>query len=238
MNEQYSAIANSFLMWVAAAPAMCFVFAQAYLFFRKSTKTAREMGIPEDKVRSAIRGASISAIGPCFMMLSGILTLMLYIGAPMAWMRVDFIGSVADALMEAAFTADGMGIKLGQDILDVNYLAAAAIVMTTCGIPFLLFVSFFAHKMDRVNSMISGGNVKLVPIIGTGALLGSFGALTVNFAYPLGANTIAVIASAASMACVVLYNKKANKQWLREWSLTLCMIVGMAAAVITKYAGA
>ncbi len=232
MNEAYSAIANSPIMWAAAAPALCFVFAQAFLFFRKSVKTAKELGISDKQIKSAIRGASISAIGPCLMMLSGILTLMLYIGAPMAWMRVDFIGSVADALMEAAFTADGMGIKLGTDALDVNYLAAAAIVMTTCGLPFLLFVSFFADKMDKVNKVVSGGNVQLIPIIGAGAMLGSFGALTMNFAYPLGPGTIAIIASGASMACLVLYNRKANKQWLKEWSLTICMIIGMTAAVV------
>lgn len=234
MTEEYSAIANSIFMWLAAAPALCFVFAQAFLFFRKSVRTARELGITDKQVKGAIRGASISSIGPCFMMLSGILTLMLYVGAPMAWMRVDFIGSVADALMEAAFTADGMGITLGQSELDVHYLCAAAIVMTTCGLPFLLFVSFFAHRMEKVNKVISGGNIKLIPIIGGGAMIGSFGALTMNFAYPLGANTVAILVSAFSMACIVLYNRKANVQWLKEWGLTICMLFGMTAAVIVK----
>ncbi|WP_308560823.1 DUF5058 family protein [uncultured Klebsiella sp.] len=234
MTEQYNQIANSPILWMAAAPALCFVFFQAWLFFRKSLKTAADIGIPDTAVRSAIRGASIASIGPCFMMLSGILTLMLYVGAPMAWMRVDFIGSVADALMEAAFTADGMGIKLGKDELSVDYLCAAAIVMTTCGLPFLLFVSFFAHRMDKVNHFMSGGNIHLIPIIGSGAMIGSFGALTMNFAYPLGANTIAIIASALSMAAIVLYNRKANLQWLKEWGLTICMLIGMSVAVLYK----
>lgn len=35
MTEQYSAVANSLIMWLAAAPALCFVFLQAFLFFRK-----------------------------------------------------------------------------------------------------------------------------------------------------------------------------------------------------------
>lgn len=234
MTEEYSQIANSIFLWIAAAPALCFVFAQAFLFFRKSIKTAKDLGIPDSKIRSAIRGSSIASIGPCFMMLSGILTLMLYVGAPMAWMRVDFIGSVADALMEAAFTADGMNITLGQSELDANYLGATAIVMTTCGLPFLLFVSFFAHRMDKVNKVMSGGNVHLIPIIGGGAMIGSFGALTMNFAYPLGANTIAIITSALSMACIVIYNRKANIQWLKEWGLTVCMVIGMTSAVLIK----
>lgn len=234
MTEQYSDIANSWILWMAAAPALCFVFAQAFLFFRKSLRTAKEIGISDAKVSSAIRGASIASIGPCFMMLSGILTLMLYVGAPMAWMRVDFIGSVADALMEAAFTADGMGLTLGKSELNASYLCAAAIVMTTCGLPFLLFVSFFAHRMDKVNKVISGGNVHLIPIIGSGALIGSFGALTMNFGYPLGANTLAIISSASAMAGITLYNRKANIQWLKEWGLTICMVIGMAVAVIAK----
>lgn len=106
--------------------------------------------------------------------------------------------------------------------------------MTTCGLPFLLFVSFFAHRMDNVNQFMSGGNTHLIPIIGSGAMIGSFGALTMNFAYPLGANTIAVIASALSMAVIILYNRKANIQWLKEWGLTICMLVGMCVAVLSK----
>ncbi|AKJ42784.1 DUF5058 family protein [Pragia fontium] len=234
MTPEYNEIANSWVLWVAAAPSLFFVFLQACLFFRKSVKTAKALGISDSQVKSAIRGASISSIGPCFMMLSGILTLMLYVGSPIAWLRVDFIGSVADALMEAAFTAQGMGITLGQSELDVNFLCAATIVMTTCGLPFLLFVSFFANKMDKVNKVMSGGNVKLIPIIGGGAMIGSFGALTMNFAYPLGANTVAIIVSAATMATIVIYNRKANLQWLKEWGLTICMIIGMSAAVIAK----
>ncbi|WP_167519571.1 DUF5058 family protein [Intestinirhabdus alba] len=232
MNNDYNEIANSPIMWLAAAPALCFVFIQAWLFFRKSVKTAAETGIPATAVKRAIRGASIASIGPCFMMLSGILTLMLYVGAPMAWMRVDFIGSVADALMEAAFTADGMGIRLGEDRLTVDYLCAAAIVMTTCGLPFLLFVSFFADRMDKVNHVMSGGKTHLIPIIGSGALIGSFGALTMNAGYPLGANTVAIIVSALSMAAILLYNRRHNLQWLKEWGLTLCMVAGMGAAVL------
>ena len=34
------------------------------------------------------------------------------------------------------------------------------------------------------------------------------------------------------MFLIQTYNKKANKQWLKEWGLTICMIIGAATATI------
>lgn len=232
MTQEYLQHANSLLLWIACAPCVIWVVFQAWLFFSRSRKAAYEMGMPAVDVQRAIRSASIASVGPCFVILTTMLTLMLYVGGPVAWIRVDFIGSASYELMSAQFTADAMNIKLGSEAMDMNFLAVAFIVMTTGCVPWVLFAALFADKMDKVNKIMSGGNAALVPILGMGAVIGCFGSLTIDRMVPLGGSTWAAIVAGGLMAVLTLYNKKANIQWLREWGLTICMIAGMVAALL------
>ena len=95
MTQEYSSMANSIIMWLACAPGVLIVLFQAYLFFRRSKKDALRVGLTEKQVKVAIRSATVTSVGPCFVMLTAMLSLMLYVGAPLAWLRVDFIGSVS-----------------------------------------------------------------------------------------------------------------------------------------------
>lgn len=80
------------------------------------------------------------------------LSLMLYVGAPLAWLRVDFIGSVSYELQGANFAAEGMGIELGTAAMDASYLSTASIVMTAGCIGWVVFAALFSDKMEKVNA--------------------------------------------------------------------------------------
>lgn len=233
MNADYNNIANSAIMWLACAPAVLTVFFQAINFYRKSKNSAIKMGIPKEKVTSAIRSAAVTSIGPCFVMLTAMLSLILYVGAPLAWLRVNFIGSVSYNLQGVSFVSDAMGINLGSPDMNLDFLVTTAIVLGLGSMGWVLFVALFADKMDKVNKFISGGNAALVPIVGGGALIGVFSSMTIDRLYPVSNQAVAVIVSGLLMFIIQSYNKKANKQWLKEWGLTLCMVTGMVAAVIT-----
>ncbi|HAQ39881.1 DUF5058 family protein [Anaeropeptidivorans aminofermentans] len=234
MTQEYSDMANSIVMWIACAPGVLIVLFQSFLFFKKSKADAIKIGLTQKQVTSAVRSAAVTSIGPCFVMLTAMLTLILYVGAPLAWLRVDFIGSVSYELQGADFAAKGMGIELGSAAMDANYLATAAIVMAGGCIGWVIFAALFADKMDKVNHLMSGGNAALVPILGTGALIGVFSSLTTDRVYPFRNQAFAVIISGLIMFIIQKYNKKANKQWVKEWGLTICMIVGMVGATILE----
>jgi len=234
MSQDYTNMANSIIMWIACAPGVLIVVYQSFLFFKKSKTDALRIGLTEKQVSAAIRSAAVTSVGPCFVMLTAMLSLMLYVGAPLAWLRVDFIGSVSYELQGANFAAEGMGIELGSAAMDNNYLATAAIVMSAGCVGWVLFAALFADKMDKVNSVMSGGNAALVPILGTGALIGVYASLTVDRLYPMKNQAFAVLASGAVMFLVQKYNKTANKQWLKEWGLTICMVIGMIVATLTE----
>lgn len=237
MTEAYNNMANSFIMWLACSPGILIVFIQALLFFRKTKRSAPEIGLTDKQIRSAIRSAAVTSIGPCFVMLTAMLTLMLYVGAPLAWLRVDFIGSAIYELQAADLTSKAVGIELGSAAMNADFLATSALVMSLGCIPWVLFVIFFADKMDKVNRWMAGGNAKAVPIIGTGGLIGIFASLTADKVYPLKTQFVAVVISAFVMYIIQTYNKKANKQWVKEWSLTICMLAGMIAATIAHSMG-
>lgn len=113
MTQEYSSMANSIIMWLACAPGVLIVLFQAYLFFRRSKKDALRVGLTEKQVKAAIRSATVTSIGPCFVMLTAMLSLMLYVGAPLAWLRVDFTVRYPMSSRAPTSPAEGMGIELG-----------------------------------------------------------------------------------------------------------------------------
>lgn len=234
MTPEYNSMANSLVMWLACAPGVLIVLYQAWLFYRRSRKDALRVGLTEKQVKSAIRSAMVTSVGPCFVMLTAMLSLMLYVGAPLAWLRVDFIGSVSYELQGANFAADGMGIELGTAAMDPAFLSTASIVMSAGCIGWVVFVALFSDKMEKVNAVMSGGNEKLVPILGTGALIGVYASLTMDRLYPFKNQAFAVLSSAALMFVITKYNRKAKKQWIKEWGLTICMIFGMVVATVSE----
>lgn len=184
MTPEYKEMANSLIMWAACAPGVLIVLYQAWLFFKRSKKDALRIGLTKKQVSSAIRSATVTSIGPCFVMLTAMLSLMLYVGGPLAWLRVDFIGSISYELQGAQFAAEGMGIELGSSAMNADFLASTAIVCGLGCIGWVIFSALFSDKMELVNEKLAGGNMALVPIIGTGALIGVYSSLTLDRLYP------------------------------------------------------
>jgi hypothetical protein len=237
MTEEYNSMANSIFMWIACVPGVLIVLYQALKFFLKSKKSAASVGLSIKQVNSAIRSAAITSIGPCFVMLTTMLTLMLYVGAPLAWLRVDFIGSAIYELQAADLTSGALGVELGSAAMDSSFLATSVLVMGLGCIPWVLFAAIFSDKMEKVNKVMAGGNAKAIPIIGTGGLIGIFCSLTADKVYPVKTQIVAVIVAALVMLVIQKYNDKHDKQWVKEWSLTICMLCGMVAATAAGYAG-
>ena len=237
MTEAYKQMANSLTMWLACAPGVLIVVYQAWLFFTRSRKDALRVGLTKEQVNAATRSAIVTSIGPCFVMLTAMLALMLYIGGPLAWLRVDFIGSISYELQGAQYVAEGMGIELGSAAMDATFLSSTAIVCGLGCVAWVIFAAVFADKMEVVQNKLAGGNAKLVPIIGTGALIGVYASMVMDRLYPWKLNQAsAVLSSALVMFILQSYNKKANKQWLKEWGLTICMVIGAAVATLIDVA--
>lgn len=228
----YLEMANGPLMWLAAGLAVCLVLVQAFLFARKSYATGLAMGLKKQQLDAAIRSSFIASLGPSVVVLSGLLALLVTVGAPMAWMRLSYIGSVMFELMAAAIGTEAAGVKMNIDPMTTTAFANALWTMITGSIGWIIFATLFADKMDRLQTRMSKGDKGLVGIVAISAMLGSFGSLVSGHLYSLNANTVAAVAGAATMVVLSLVGDKKNIRWLKEWSLAIALSVGVIAAVL------
>lgn len=228
----YLEVANSIPMWIAAGLAVSLALFQAILFFRKSYTTGRKMGIPEDKMKSAVKSSFITSIGPSIVILTGLLSLLVTVGGPMAWMRLSFIGSVMFELMAAGFGTEAMGIQMGIDTVTKTAFANAVWVMILGSIGWIIFATLTADKMERVQDRFSKGDEGLLSVISIAAMLGSFASLVSGHLIALNRNTVAALAGGIIMLILSPIADKNDITWLKEWSLTFALFGGMLVAVL------
>lgn len=238
-NVNYLDLANSPLMWIAAAIAVGIVVFQSVLFLKKSLAAAKNCGITSQQVKMAVKGSAISSIGPSIVILVTMISLIVTMGSPISWMRLSFIGSVNYEAMAAGFGAQAMGKSL--ETLDAMAFSCGVWTMICGSLGWLIFTLLFTDKMDKVNHLLSKGNMKMIPIISAGAMLGAFANLSAgNFFNAEGsltigsASSIATIVGCVAMMLLTKLAKKPKFTWLREWAFAVSMFFGMFIGYIVK----
>ena len=228
----YLQIANSVPMWLAAGAAIFLVLFQAFIFAQKSYATGKEIGLTEDQMKSAMKSSCITSLGPSIVILTGLLSLLVTVGGPMAWMRLSFIGSVMFELMAASFGTEAVGVKMGIDPMTNVAFANAVWTMILGSIGWIIFATLSAGQMDKVQQKVSKGDKGLIKVISVAAMLGSFGSLVSGHLVALNSNTIAALAGGAIMLVLSPLADKNNIKWLKEWALAIALFGGMFVAVV------
>ncbi|CAK7018693.1 DUF5058 family protein [Tissierella sp.] len=228
----YLQIANSFPMWLAAGLAITLALFQAIIFAKKSYNTGKEIGLTEGQMKSAMKSSFITSIGPSIVILTGLLSLLVTVGGPMAWMRLSFIGSVMFEMMAAGFGAEAVGVKMGIDPMTNIAFANAVWTMILGSIGWIVFATLTADKMEKVQVKFSKGDKGLLGIISVAAMLGSFGSLVSGHLVAMNKNTIAALVGGTIMLILFPIADKKNIKWLKEWALTLALFGGMLIAAL------
>lgn len=235
MNTEYFSQANSILMWITCAVPVFIVMFECILFYKKSRKQAVELQIDPKLIKASMKSSAISAIGPCVVVIATVLSLISYVGTPLAWMRNSIIGNAQEELLAANFAADGMGINLNDSLtngtLDLSFLSTAAFVMAAGMCGYCITSALFSDKIELIGKKISGGNAALVPILTLGAVIGGMSNIVVGQTLPFSVNTIGAVAGAAVMIIMqFIASKKPEALWIKEWSMTVSMFAGMFIA--------
>ena len=232
MEENYMSIANSVPMWLAAGLAVGLALFQSILFAVKSYSQGKEEGLTQIQMKSAMKSSLITSIGPSFVILSGLLSLLVTLGGPMAWMRLSFIGSVMFEMMAVGFGAEAVGVTIGVDPMTKVAFANAVWVMALGSIGWIIVATLSANSMGKFQNKISKGDPGLMKVISTAALLGSFGSLVVPHLMRLNKNTVAAVAGALIMLVLSPMADKKNIKWLKEWALFFSLFGGMIIAAV------
>lgn len=233
-------IANSAPMWIACGIPVILVIVQSVLFIRKAYKSGPEIGLTNEQMKKAMKSSAITAIGPSIVILSGMLSLLVTVGGPVAWMRLSMIGSVMFESLAAGIGTQAVGVTLGTDTMTNEALAMAVWTMVLCSIGWVIFATFSATRMDKVQNKLAGGDTNKLITISICAVIGVFAAMSaqhitksVNFAeggFALSPNTVACLLGAIFMAILMTVSNKAPK--LKEWNLTISILAAMIITAI------
>ena len=225
----YLAIANSTGMWVACAIVVSVVIIQAYIFMSKAYKAGLQMGITREQMIKGMRAGFISSIGPSLAVALTLISLIVPMGSPYAWMRLSIIGSVPYELMAASTGAQVMGVELGGPGYDINALAISMWTATIAAGGWLIFCSLFIPKFEKLRMVIVRGREELLPVLTVSALLAGFSYFGVPFFIAGGPSTVAAVTGGVVMTVLAILSLKLK--WLKEWALGIAMILGMLATL-------
>ncbi|WP_024821343.1 MULTISPECIES: DUF5058 family protein [Aminobacterium] len=241
MPEAVLQIANSWLIWGIAIAIIVIVLIQSLLYIRLSFRAADQIGFPREKCVRGLRAGAISAIGPSIAIFIVMVGMMSVVGGPITWLRLSIIGAAPTELTAATIGAEALGVKFGSADYDLTALATSWWTMTINGTGWLICAALFTHKLEGMREKMGGGDPVWLAIMSGGAMLGCFGFLNSrNIVSGLrelqsglaggGGPLYAAIGGLLGMVLMMHLAKKLT--WLREYTLGIAMLIGMAVAVI------
>ena len=219
---------NSPIMWLGCGLPVVFLLFMAGKMWKKTYKTAKEIGLEDSQLRTAVKTSVITAIGPSVACLAGMFAVMAFMGGPVGFMRLSYVGNSMFELMAVQFASAATGIQVGVDKITENAFAASLLVMILGSIPWILFGTFASDKMDRIqNGIVKKVGRSILPVISASALVGSLGANNATYLTAIDKTTVACLLGAGIMAVVCIIAEKKQIKWLSQWNLTIAIFPAM-----------
>jgi hypothetical protein len=225
-------IANAPWLWICGFVQAAIGVFQAGYFFRLATRLlTKHGGYGPEQVRSMIRGAVITAIGPIMAEIFVMMALIISISPAYTWQREGVgVGSVFTELVLVSNAAIGVGQEFGQPSFDiVGFAAAVAVVNVSCTIG-SLGAAFFTRWLGRARDKLSRGDPRLLAVIGVCSTLGVFGFFAANEMKRGGGREVAVISGAILSMVLFKLADWIKVPRLKEWALGIAMFGGMYIA--------
>lgn len=222
-----SALQNSPLLWITCGIPVVLVIVQALVFAKNAYEAGPKVGLSQKQMKAAMKSSAIVSIGPSIVILSGMLSLLVTVGGPVAWMRLSLIGSVMFESLAAGFGTASVGVELGAGTMTELAFTMALWTMILCSIGWVLFATISANQMDKVQQKIAGGNLAKLSVISTSAIIGSFASFSAQHLVKLNKYSLAVVLGGVLMFILQTLCEKKNIAWLREWALTIAILGGM-----------
>ncbi len=227
MSQELSSLANSSLLWIVTLISIVIVLFQAYVFLVKSLKAGKEVGLSDKQLKIAAKTGTISAIGPSLVIVSGMLSLLVVVGAPTALMRLSYVGNVGYELLAAAFAADAYGVKLLPANMTPEIFTTALYCMALGCIGYVLIPVIFIKQLDKIRLKLAGGNAQMVTVVSSAAMLGAFAYFNAGYVVAPSRNTISMLVGFFLMSAITIIYKKTKINWLLQWGMSIAMFSGM-----------
>lgn len=99
-------------------------------------------------------------------------------------------------------------------------------------IGWVIFATFSANRMDKVQTKLTGGDPAKLTAISGAAIIGAFSSMSASHLVRLNKNSIACVLGAVFMGVLVTVSDKKNIKWLREWNLTISILAAMIITAV------
>ena len=232
MSAEVKAIANSPILWAITIFALAIIIVQAVIYLKKSLTACKEMGVTDEQVETGIKASALASIGPSFVIVSTLLTLLVSVGAPTALMRLSYIGNMSWEMQAASRAAAAYGVQMTPEAMTPEILYTAVSCMALGCIGFLIVPIFLIKSMDKVMKVVSGSAGQALTMITSAAVLGALSYFLAEYVLFPSASTISMVVGFVVMAVLVVVEKKTGKRWISQWALTIAMFAGMFGAVL------
>lgn len=225
----YLQIANSPGMWITGAIVVSVIIFQATIFMRKAYSTGLKIGLTPEQMTRGMRAGLITSIAPSLAVAVTLISLIIPLGAPYAWLRLSIIGSVSYELMAASTGARVMGVELGGEGYGLTAMAVTMWTATICAGGWLILCALFIPKFETIRRRIARGKEGFLPILTACTFLGALSYFGLPYFVAGGPGAAAAVAGGISIVALGLLSRKLK--WLKEWVLGIAMILGMLASI-------
>ncbi len=249
----YLSLANSPVLYLVVGGVLLFIALGCLYFIIKFYRAGLKIGMEKSVLKKAITSSALFTVLPAVSILLGVIALSGSLGVPTAWLRLSVVGNLSYEAIAAEAAAQAMGTELNSAVLTTRTLVTILAVMTSgiCwGVLCTIFLCpWYSRKCNKLLNRKSGEKKTgksfsdwamvsmFIGFCGTfigSYIAGAFNGLTnsdpldnLSSAVPL---ITALVAALVMKVCMVLEDK--GYKWMENFSLSLSMLVAMAAAAI------
>lgn len=237
---------NSPILFIIVGAILLLVLAQSLFFLIRAWKAGKEMGIKTSKLRKTVISSAIFTIAPAISILMGVLVLSKKLGLALPWLRLSVIGALTYELTAAENAAKAAGTSLSDSATAVSgtQFLNISIVMTIGIIVGLVLVPILCKKIQSGMVNLRNKDKKWGEIVTTALFMGMISAFmglifcNINVGLSGWIPVFVMIVSAVCMALFGMLIKITKWNWINDYALPVCMLVGMLSAIpITNWIG-
>ncbi len=234
------------ILFIVIGAILILVLAQSFFFLIRAWNAGKAMGIEKSKMRKTIISSAIFTIAPAISILMGVLVLSKKLGLALPWLRLSVIGALTYELTAAENAAKAAGTSLsdsGTAITGEQFLNIS-IVMTLGIIVGLVLVPILCKKIQGGMVKMRNKDSKWGDIVTTALFMGMISAFlglifaNINIGLSGWIPVFVMVVSAICMALFGVLIKATKWNWINDYALPVCMLIGMASAIpITNWIG-
>ena len=237
---------NSPILFIIVGAILLLVLAHSVFFLVRAWKAGKEMGMETSKLRKTVVSSAIFTIAPAVSILMGVLVLSKKLGLALPWLRLSVIGALTYELTAAENAAKAAGTSLSDSatVVSGEQFLNITIVMTIGIIVGLILVPILCKKIQGGMVKMRDKDTKWGELVTTALFMGMISAFmglifgNINTGLAGWIPVFVMIVSAVCMALFGLLIKVTKWNWINDYALPICMLVGMASALpITNWIG-